>query len=101
MRWLKTVRFRGIQPQLVLAALRVEEICKTYGVACWITSGSDGRHKAASLHPKGLALDFRTRDLMEDDKNGFFHDVKDALGIEFDVVLELDHLHVEYDPKVG
>jgi hypothetical protein len=27
------------------------------------------------------------------------HDLKQALGGQFDVVLEKDHIHVEFDPK--
>jgi len=64
-----------------------------------ITSGCEGTHSAKSLHYKGLALDFRTRNLTQ----GEIVEVTDALradlGDDYDVVFEGDHFHVEYDPK--
>jgi hypothetical protein len=33
-----------------------------------ITSGIDGAHVASSMHPAGLAVDFRTKDLLPDEQ---------------------------------
>jgi hypothetical protein len=97
MRWLDTVSFKDLKPQMVLAALRVDEVCKAMGVDCWITSGNDLTHSTNSLHYSGNAFDFRTRDLPLELRPSFASKVKAALGREFDVVLERDHLHVEYE----
>ena len=99
MKWTSTVSFKGLQPQMVLAALRVENECKLIGVDCWITSANDREHSTGSLHYSGLALDFRTRDIPIELRQSFSNKVKMALGQEFDVVLEKDHLHVEWDVK--
>jgi hypothetical protein len=64
-----------------------------------ITSALDGTHSANSLHYKGRALDFRTRDLSEAEKQQVFERMKAQLGLDYDVVLEDTHLHIEYDPK--
>lgn len=56
-----------------------------------------------SLHSQGLAVDFRLPSYF----SGFsaHHDksirqqLHHLLGSDYDVVLEDDHIHVEYDPK--
>ena len=62
-----------------------------------ITSGKDSKHSENSLHYKGLAIDLRSRDM----KNPklVVKMLKMALDYELDIVLESDHIHIEYDPK--
>ena len=64
-----------------------------------ITSTTDGKHLPDSLHYKGLAVDLRTRDLSIEDKQLYFSALKFALRKLCDVVLETDHIHVEYSPS--
>lgn len=64
-----------------------------------ITSGTDGVHSPTSLHPKGRAFDFRTKHLGQFEKEAVFETTKAILGKDYDVILESDHLHVEWDPK--
>lgn len=64
-----------------------------------ITSGRDGRHSPKSLHYEGKAKDYRTRYLARTSQITFRNRVKEILGRDYDVVLESDHLHVEFDPK--
>ena len=72
-----------------------------------VTSGNDGKHMDTSLHYKNLALDFRTGHnwdaplMSEDEARELCEELKARLGMGFDVVLEKDHAHVEYDPKTG
>lgn len=77
-----------------------------------ITSGhegevDDGIHKPTSLHypdnsPSGLG---RAVDLRVWDVGGILHaadfvrTAKIYFGTDFDVVMEKDHIHFEYDPK--
>lgn len=68
-------------------------------VPCVITSGSDGKHGPHSLHYCGKALDFRTNNLRGPQVHPVFMELKAALGDQFDVVLEDDHIHVEWDVK--
>lgn len=62
-----------------------------------ITSLNDGRHMKNSLHYSGKAADLRTWHI--DDVNLFAAELSQAIGKDFDVVVESDHIHLEYDPK--
>lgn len=64
-----------------------------------ITSTTDGKHKKGSLHYRGLAVDLRIKDLTADKKKLYFDALKFALMRLCDVILESDHIHVEYQPK--
>jgi len=70
-----------------------------YKAQCVITSGSDGKHGPNSLHYSGNALDLRTNMLNPQEKDLVHRDLVVWLGGQFDVVLESDHIHVEFDPK--
>lgn len=93
------VKLDELSPQMVLAAVIVDGVAQAFGVEAVITSGSDGVHKKTSLHYGGKAFDFRTRFLDPVQQRAFTTGCKEALGVNYDVVLESDHLHVEYDPK--
>lgn len=69
------------------------------GYASVITSALDGKHSTNSLHYTGFALDYRTRHLLDGVPRVLQRRISDCLGSEFDVVLESDHIHIEYDPK--
>lgn len=67
---------------------------------CTITSTTDGKHKKGSFHYKGLAIDLRIRDLASDvEVRSVYNDLYVALHRLCDVVLESDHIHVEYSPN--
>lgn len=60
-----------------------------------ITSTYEGTHSAGSLHYANLAVDIR-----RDQATIYsFKEIKRCLGLDYDVVLEHDHIHIEYDPK--
>lgn len=63
-----------------------------------ITSITDGKHSNGSLHYKGLAIDIRTRDLVGITAHHIAELIRNALGNDYDVVVEATHIHVEYDP---
>lgn len=108
------VKLTNIVPQLVVAMLVVEVICHRYGVEFVVTSCNDSKHGDGSLHhcvagkyTDGMcrAFDVRTKYNNLNTREQEFRDaIKEALGDEFDVVLEAvgtdnEHVHVEYDPK--
>lgn len=64
-----------------------------------VTSINDSVHSSGSLHYKGRAFDLRTRNLKGITPQGMALMLKGQLGKDFDVVVEKDHIHVEYDPK--
>lgn len=64
-----------------------------------ITSLLDGKHGAKSLHYSGNGANLRIFIYTKDELVAFVKFLKDALDKEFDIVLEKDHIHIEYDPK--
>lgn len=63
--------------------------------ALWITCGSDGDHGISSLHPYGLALDFR----LPPNPQVAAAEMRKELGCNYDIIVEKTHIHSEYDPK--
>lgn len=93
------VTARGIQPELLLALLALDGIYQHAGYPLVITALTDGKHMEGSLHYKGRAADFRTRDIPIPVVNLIIKNTKDALGGDYDIVLESDHGHLEFDSK--
>lgn len=89
-----------LTPQGALLAVVVDQVYAANGItACVITSGDDGKHKVNSKHYVGRALDFRTRDFTVAKADKIRAEAQAALGRDFDIVLEPDHIHAEFDPK--
>ena len=89
-----------LPPVLQLACV-VAEVYAELGAQCVITSGTDGKHRQDSLHYKDRALDFRTRHLAPGVAEKIAARCRDRLGKDFDIVVEGDHIHGEFDPKRG
>ena len=64
---------------------------------CIVTAGRDGTHSEHSKHYTDEALDLRIFHLKSDDIQPVVKGLKELLGQDFDVVLEKDHIHVEFD----
>jgi len=110
MRLKKEVVVTDVAPAIWYALGRIDEIhMNLFRAGCIVTSLRDGIHNPGSLHPKGLAVDIRTSDLLGMDRQEFASAVSAALGpLGYDVVLEglnataattSVHLHCEFDPK--
>lgn len=76
-----------------------KEVVEDLGVEFVLTSGTDGAHMPRSLHRKGRAIDFRTRKMLRNAKHRCAQEIRRRLGDSFDVVIETDHIHLEFDPK--
>lgn len=63
-----------------------------------VTSIRDGKHMKGSKHYTGDAIDVRSRDLSDKDKTWFVTVIKRHFDKWLDVVVEKDHIHIEYDP---
>lgn len=64
----------------------------------YVTSQNDSLHMKGSKHYEDCAVDFRTNDMSKADVQRWAVAVRGRLGAGYDVVIEADHLHVEYDP---
>ncbi len=85
--------------QLVMRKVKIAagKIWKLYGQECVETSGTEGEHSDGSLHPFGYALDFRTNYFTSQQKHLAVLELRSALGLNYNVIEEPDHIHVEYD----
>jgi hypothetical protein len=63
-----------------------------------ITSTYEGNHSPGSLHYQNRAFDVRLPGIGNLNVTAV-RILKEELGKDFDVVLEGDHIHIEYDPK--
>lgn len=99
----KGVSVKGISNEMLLAVMVVNDVLRTHGNSCAITSVSEGVHSKGSLHYKGQAVDFRLAmkgTPVEQKYNaGLVMLMRDRLTDDYDVVLEKDHIHIEFDPK--
>lgn len=93
-----SVSLIGVHWTMFKAALVAEQLYKKYGEEVVITSANDGKHMPHSLHYLGKAIDLRTWSLNGREKK-VADELRKALEKDYDVVLEKDHIHVEWDPK--
>ena len=91
------VLFEEIHERIVEALPTLERIYAHFGKTLVITSARDGKHKAGSLHYEGKAIDLRTRDFTPLRRQDVHFECQNQLGVDFDVVLEKDHIHCEFD----
>ena len=94
-----SVKLGDLKPQTVLAMQVAAEVYREVGAEFVITSVNDSKHMTNSLHYSGYAFDCRIWTLEEDMRQSVTNDISAALGEDFDVVLESDHIHLEWDPQ--
>jgi hypothetical protein len=88
-------------PRAVLHAglLIVADVYRSWGKTLVVTSLRDGKHKVGSLHPRGYAADLRSSTLGGANIECVVRQIQVRLGTDFQVIFEVDHIHLEYDPK--
>jgi hypothetical protein len=94
-----SVRIQGIVPELAFALVVADAIWTKQGHELVITSLNDGKHGTTSLHYAGSAADLRTNYFNNAEIEFVAQKLRDALGIDFDVIVEKNHIHLEYQPK--
>lgn len=100
MRIKQGVRIAGIKPELLFGLMVADSFYKRItGTEMTVTAIVDGVHKSGSRHYMGLAADIRTRDLPPPVAAALVAALKLEIDADFDIVLEADHIHLEYDPK--
>lgn len=86
------VSIEKLQPPARRALDVIEAIFVAAGEEPVITSTFEGSHRASSLHYVNLAFDVRLPKTVK------IEDVRIRLGADYDVIKELTHWHIEYDP---
>lgn len=94
------VKINGIKPEMVMGLVVAQGYFNDNALSdMTITSAVDGTHGSGSLHYVGYAADVRIWEIVNDYLPMFTEGLSEALGPEFDVVLETDHIHIEFQPK--
>lgn len=93
------VDVRGLRIETLLAVLVFYDLIGHTATGLTITSVMDGKHKEGSKHYSGFGFDVRTRDMEPNFAKWAATTAQERLGDQYDVVLESDHIHVEFDPK--
>jgi hypothetical protein len=94
------VNLCGLKPEMVPAMLACYDVLGGVpGDGFTVTSAVDGKHSKGSRHYVGLAFDVRTRHIVQSARGGYARDIAARLTTQYDVVLESDHIHIEYDPE--
>lgn len=88
------VLLEGVSWRMFWAAIVADTVYQKYDAEAVITSGVDSEHSVHSEHYKGNALDFRTSNVSRplEVKEA----LQNALGTSYAVLLESDHIHVQY-----
>lgn len=95
----KGVKVQGIRQELILAIIVADGVYTSIGKELVITSLLDGTHSNTSLHYTGCGVDFRTRYFTESEAKKARDDISGRLTSDYDVLLESNHIHVEYQPR--
>jgi hypothetical protein len=98
MKFKRGVDLNGIKSECIHAMCEVDNCYKDFGEELVITSVMDGQHGKNSLHYQGYAFDCRTRYFTLEEQEHVARLLRIYLGDNFDVVLESDHMHIEFDP---
>lgn len=99
------VDIAGLRPEMVIAWTIACFVFESFSVACRLTCGTDSVHGNGSKHYIGLAIDIGIKDeagviFPAELCNNLWKQIKENLGSQFDVILESDHIHIEFDPKI-
>ena len=88
----------GLRPEMMIALMVAERVYSERQANLVVTSGTENHgHSIRSLHYCGCAVDIRTRNVS--DPGQVAGEIRDALNIDYDVVLESDHIHIEFQPE--
>ena len=94
------VKIAGARPEIVIAMTVADQVYQELtGNEVTITEVTGGKHGIGSLHYVGAAIDLRIWGLSKDMLTKIVLRLRECLGENYDVVLESDHIHVEFQPK--
>lgn len=87
----------GMRVELLFALGITDGVYREEGVELVITSLNDGHHSHQSFHYSGNAADLRIWHLA--DPAATVARIKERVGPDYDIILEKDHIHIEYQPR--
>ena len=89
----------GLKPEITCIFSILEGESTRQGLHFIITSGIDRAHGYKSRHHSGLAIDLTWFDYKLPLAKDIGYLLARRLGPCYDVVVEDNHIHIEYDPK--
>ncbi len=97
------VKLNGARPELLVAMVIIDGVFVAPALPDFVvTSVVDGKHSEKSSHWKGEAFDMRSRNWKPEDDSlrlVTLSKCRHRLGRDFDLVVEEDHWHCEWDPR--
>jgi len=87
----------NISTPLLLGLIVADQVYEEESVDLVITSLNDGVHSETSLHYSGNGADLRIWNLANPENT--VKKIKNRLNKHYDVILEKDHIHLEYQPR--
>ena len=94
------VRASGLKEEMLVALDVATDVFSRLEKDCIVTSARGDKHGDHSHHYKGHAVDLRRKHLDSDQQAKILLiDLENDLGPGYQVVLESDHFHIEYDPR--
>lgn len=90
---------RGLRVETLFALCVASEVYQNHSYEMEITSGVEGKHSRGSLHYAGAAVDLRIKNIPTEVVLDITTDIKERLASDYDVILEGNHIHIEYQPK--
>ena len=95
------LKVTGLRPEILLALVVANGVYASHGYDAVVTSLLDGLHSQTSLHYAGCAADLRTTaaQIPGSTIDVIASDIRKALTADYDVVVEADHIHLEFQPR--
>lgn len=97
----KGVRIGGVRPEITVAMQIAAGVYSRFNVDAIVTSCMEGKHSTHSRHYVGLAIDLRIRNVPRGQHSDLRNALADALGPDFLVLLEGNHIHVGFKARQG
>lgn len=96
----KGVKVFGLQPEILWALDVAERVFSEWGHNnATVTSGRGDNHSRKSKHNSGHASDLRSRIFTAAQIPLVVEKMTMELGPDYDFIFEVNHFHMEYDPK--
>lgn len=90
----------GLDSKMILALIIADQVYSDHNIDdCVLTSATDSKHGEHSHHYKELAIDIRTSNIDVNMRQPIVAALQKQLGIQYQVIYEVDHIHIEFDPK--
>ncbi len=96
--WYKQGAVGDLLPKAQKALRKVHRVFSVLKEDVFVTSMRDSTHSAGSFHHIGNAFDIRYM-AYHHNRDKLVDSLKEALGPDYDVIGESNHIHIEYDPK--